>query len=121
MFQEKRHYYKPNSKFFEVVRKIRGTFIIIINYFNTFPEFSTTQEALNLTFNANDELDRLLKEYVDDETYFTSLLQSLKTIAEQVHTACFITHNVSSEYKMKKKSASQTKKKLRKKRNKLRE
>ena len=53
LFQEKRHFYESNSPFFEVVRKIRGTFIIITNYFNTFPEFSATQEALNLTFNGN--------------------------------------------------------------------
>ena len=110
LFQEKRQYYKPNSSFFQVVSKIRGTYILIINYFHTFPEFGTSQEALNLTFNANDELNRLLTEYTDDQTYFTSLFESLKQIADQVHTACFITHNVNTEFKMRKKPASQAKK-----------
>ena len=108
LFQEKRTYYKPNSTFFKIVSKIRGTFIIIINYFNTFPEFSTSPEALNLTFNGNDELERLLREYTDDESYFTGLLKCLKTIASEVHTACFVTHN--SDYKITKKSASQANK-----------
>ena len=111
LFQEKRNFYKPNSQFFKIVSKIRGTFIIIINYFNTFPEFSTSPEALNLTFSANDELESLLREYQDDESYFTGLLKCLKEIASEVHTACLVTHN--TDYKMPKKSASQAYKKTR--------
>ena len=109
LFQEKRNLYQENSPFFDYVRKIRGTYIIIINYFNTFSEFATTPEALNLTFNCNDELDRIWKEYTSDETYFTSLLKCLKTVADEVHTRCFVTHN--TDIKSLKKSASQTGKK----------
>ena len=109
LFQEKRSFYKPSSQFFKIVSKIRGTYIIIINYFNTFTEFSTSPEALNLTFSANDELERLLRDYQDDESYFTGLLKCLKEIASEVHTACLVTHN--TDYKMSKKPISQANKK----------
>ena len=110
LFQEKRKFYKINSPFFQIVSQIRGTFIIIINYFNTFPEFSTSKEALDLIFNGNDELNRLMQEYTDDETYFIGLLNSLKAIANEVHTRCFVTHN--TEFKITRKSASQNNKNL---------
>ena len=90
---EKSQKYSPNSPFYQVVSQIRGTFIIIINYYNTFPEFSNTQEALNLTFGALDELEDLKKDFVNDEKYYTSLLSTMKDLASKVHSLCFNTNN----------------------------
>ena len=90
--QEKSHKYKSDSPFFKVVSQIRGTFIIIINYYTTFPEFSNTQEALNLTFGAMDELENIKKAYLDDEPYYLNLLKCMKDLANKVHMSCISTN-----------------------------
>lgn len=87
--QEKSHLYNPNSPFYTVVSQIRGTFIIIINYYTTFPEFSNTQEALNLTFGAMDELENIKQAYLDDQSYYLNLLKCIKDLASKVHMSCF--------------------------------
>ena len=77
--------YEPNSQFFKITEKIRGCFVIIINYYTTFTEFSSSQEALNLTFGALDEFTRLENTYLKDEDYYVNLFQSIKEMSTHVH------------------------------------
>ena len=90
--------YEPNSPFFKITEKIRGCFVIIINYYTTFTEFSSSQEALNLTFGALDEFFRLQDTYPDDESYYVNLFKSIKEMSTHVHNIFASPSNNSSEF-----------------------
>ena len=55
------------SPFYRLSEKIRGTYFIILNYFSTFHEFSSTAEALNLTFTSLDCIEQTRKISQSDE------------------------------------------------------
>ena len=90
--------YESNSPFFKITEKIRGCFVIIINYYTTFTEFSSSQEALNLTFGALDEFSRLEDTYPDDEPYFVNLFQSIKEMSTLVHNIFVSPSNNSTNF-----------------------
>ena len=83
----------PNSPFFEITKQIRGCFVIIINYYTTFPEFASSQVALNLAFGALDEFTRLENTYTKDEEYYVNFLKSIKDISSHVHNTCVTSGN----------------------------
>ena len=85
--------FNQNSDYVKVAKQIRGTYIIIINYFHTFPEFDTSTEALNLTFNCMDGLEQIEAENKNDSTYFRALLAGIKEMSILVNTSCFVTHD----------------------------
>ena len=80
------------SEFYDLVSEIRGTFVLIINYFQTFPKFSTSTEAPNQTFSALDVLDKCKQNSKTLPNYLSNLTEYLEEAAMEVHTACFITH-----------------------------
>ena len=84
--------YEPNSPFFKITKQIRGCFVIIINYYTTFTEFTSSQEALNLTFGALDEFTRLENTYKDDESYYVNLFKSIKEMSTNAQNT-FISPN----------------------------
>ena len=82
--------FRPGTYLHDLTSKIRGTFILIINYFTTFPEFGNSPEALYLTSNAHHDLETSKKENIGDDIYFSALLTGLKIITMQINTACFV-------------------------------
>ena len=82
-----------NSTYVKIAKQIRGTYFIIMNYFNTFPEFDKWKEALILTFNCMDGLKQIERENPSDDKYFRALLKGIKEMAIEVNTACFVTHD----------------------------
>lgn len=83
--------FPPNSEYSEIVSKIRGVFVLIINTHSSFPEFGGSEEARDLTRACLDELDSIRQNNVGDENYFPALLRGMKKIAIDVNTACFVT------------------------------
>ena len=86
------HKISPISDCYDLVSEIRGTFALIINYFQTFQKFATWTEALNQTFSALDVLDKCKQNAKSLPEYLTKLMAYLEEAAMEVHTACFITH-----------------------------
>ena len=86
------HKITPISNCYELVSEIRGTFVLIINYFQTFQKFDTSTEALNQTFSALDVLDKCKQNAKSLQDYLNNLMAYLEDAAMEVHTACFITH-----------------------------
>ena len=82
--------FRPGTQLYDLTCKIRGTFILIVNYFQTFPEFGNSPEAMDLTCNALDDLDTIREENIGDEVYFPALLTGLKIITMEINTACFV-------------------------------
>ena len=84
--------------FYRLSEKIKGTYFIILNYYSTFHEFSSTAEALNLAFTSLDCIDLTRKNSKTDEEYLHKLLGTLEEIAMQVQTACFVTHSGKQDF-----------------------
>ena len=85
--------FPPDSIYYEVASEIRGTFHLIINYHTAYPELAKSNEAREITQNALRGLEQIRSEHTEVHTFFPALLQGLKQIAMEVHTAFFITYN----------------------------
>ena len=81
---------KLDSTTLPVASKIRGIYVLIIGYFTTFPEFGSSQEAINLTLCALETLDTLRKTSTNDKDYINQTFNAITTIAMQVHTASLV-------------------------------
>ena len=98
--------FSPQSEYSEIVSKIRGVFVLIINTLSSFPEFGGSEEARALTRDCLDELDFIRQNNIGDENYFPALLRSMKKIAIDMNTACFVTFQDDNETPAKRKKFS---------------
>ena len=87
---------KLSAKTLPLASKIRGIYVLIIGYFTTFPEFGSSQEAINLTLCALETLDTIRKSSTNDSEYIENLFNAITTIAMQVHTSSMVLQNGSS-------------------------
>ena len=102
-YAQKKHF-APNSELDNIVSKIRGIFILVINTHASFPEFGGSKEACDLTLRCLDELEHIRELHTGDKNYFPALLNGMKSVAIEVNTACFVTFNENTKDKSKSKA-----------------
>ena len=104
----RRKKFSQKSYYDDICSKIRGIFILVINTHTSFPEFASSEEAIELTLRCLDDLNAVRQNNVGNDSYFPALLDGMKVVAIEVNTACFVTFAENKETPAKRRRTEKT-------------